>query len=337
MTRRPSSVRLGRLLGLVAAVVVLGGGAALAASIGLTSQKITLFTAPGPPAATDTRAPQLVTLQMFDTGTPDGFIDTVVATFDETLAAYTAPTSIWTPGSSPSGRVISNVAVTTGGTTATLTLSGGNTTKDTAGSGFTVALASSSAGIRDAAGNQSSFSAAAVADKASPLPISLALEDGPSPGDNNGGLPGKGDRVRVRFSEKLSVSSICSTWLTDAAQTINAAGVITATIKDVSTNADSVTVASSAAACGGDLRFGTIALTSGTYSSGTVTFGGSDPSSIVWTPGIAELLVTFGAVTGTPGDENSSSIAATYTPNSSVKDVAGNAIAGSVTSTRRHF
>ena len=324
---------------LVVVVAALGATSAWAASLGVTSARLTLFRAAGPVVDADVRAPALVSLEMSETGTPDGFVDRVIATFDEPLAANGAGTAGWSSTTSPSGRVVTAVTVAAGGTTAVLSLGGGTTTKDTAGSGFTVALAATAGGIRDAAGNLSSFAATPVADRAGPVPTRLVIENGPSPGDGNGGEAGKGDRVRVTFSEKLAVASVCSTWSGAAtAQSISASSVVTVAIKNhasaPATTNDQLRVTTTSAACGGAFRFGTIDLGSPGFVDADTTFGGASPnqSTIAWSPTAAELVVTLGAASAVPTDENASSIVATYVPASGLQDLAGNAAGGSVAS-----
>ena len=63
------------------------------------------------------------------------------------------------------------------GTTATLTITEGSGAKDTAVGSFTVALATSATGIRDAVGNQSSFAATAPTDDAKPVPVTVSLNN----------------------------------------------------------------------------------------------------------------------------------------------------------------
>jgi hypothetical protein len=125
----------------------------------------------------DTTAPTLVagSLQMFDTNA-NGKVDQVTATFSETLASSTA-TAPWTLTNVPSNGSL--LSVSTSGTVATLTLTEGAGPANTAVGTFTVALAANAAGIRDAAGNQSSFAATAPVDKAAPV-ITLTESDGPS-------------------------------------------------------------------------------------------------------------------------------------------------------------
>lgn len=114
----------------------------------------------------DTTAPTLSTLEMFDTNA-NGRVDQVKATFSETLAASTLTTPPWTLASVPSGGSLSSVSVA--GAIATLTVNEGAGAANTAVGSFTVALAADPNGIRDAAGNQSSFVPTAPTDKAAPV------------------------------------------------------------------------------------------------------------------------------------------------------------------------
>ena len=113
----------------------------------------------------DTTAPTLSTLGMFDTNA-NGKVDQVKATFSETLAATTLTTP-WTLANVPSGGSLSSVSVA--GAVATLTVNEGVGAASTAVGSFTVALAADADGIRDAAGNQSSFVATPPTDKAAPV------------------------------------------------------------------------------------------------------------------------------------------------------------------------
>ena len=112
----------------------------------------------------DTQAPDLTELEMFDTN-DNGKVDQVKATFDEALETSTA-TAPWTLSNVPSGGDLSSVS--TSGAVATLEIAEGAGAADTAVGSFTVALAADPAGIRDAAGNESSFAAKAPDDKAAP-------------------------------------------------------------------------------------------------------------------------------------------------------------------------
>ena len=126
----------------------------------------------GSTAPVDQATPVLVTLAMQDANT-NGKVDRVVATFSETLAAYSAGTAPWTLSGVPSGGTLSSVSVS--GTTATLTIAEGAGAADTAVGSFTVALATAATGIRDAAGNLSSFAASTPADGARPVLVAGTL------------------------------------------------------------------------------------------------------------------------------------------------------------------
>ena len=140
--------------------------------------------------------PVLTTLQFFDTNA-NGKIDQIKATFNETLATpYSAGTGVWTLTGAPAGVSISSVSVS--GAVATLTLAEGSGF-DTAASGMTLALAANATGIRDAAGNQSSVAATAVADKAGPVPVGISDTDG-----TTDGLMEAGDSIAVTFSESIA-------------------------------------------------------------------------------------------------------------------------------------
>ena len=125
----------------------------------------------------DKTTPQLQTLEMFDNN-GNGKVDRVVATFDETLVSTTnaAP---WTLNNVPSGG--NKGTLSTSGATATLLINEGGGAPNTAVGTFTVALAQSATGIRDAADNRSSFVATAPTDKAAPIVVSIDRASGTNP------------------------------------------------------------------------------------------------------------------------------------------------------------
>ncbi|HVD15054.1 MAG TPA: hypothetical protein VNK73_11475, partial [Actinomycetota bacterium] len=145
-------------------------------------------------APADGAEPVLVTntLQLFDSNA-NGKVDQVKATFSETLAASTA-TGPWTLSNVPSGGSLS--AVGTACAVVTLTLNEGAGSASTAVGSFTVALAANAAGIRDTAGNLSSFGSTSPADEATPVLLALQMLDN----DRDG----KVDRVTAQFTETLS-------------------------------------------------------------------------------------------------------------------------------------
>ncbi len=150
----------------------------------------------------DTVKPALSTMVTGDTGGTAGKLDTVTVTFSEPLAAYSAGTTPWTVASVPSGGTLSSVAVA--GSTATLSFTEGGGAIDTTVGAFTIALATSATGIRDAAGNLSTFAATAPTDGIAPVRTAMVMQD------VNGN--GKVDQVQVTFSETLASSTNTSQW-----------------------------------------------------------------------------------------------------------------------------
>ncbi len=133
----------------------------------------------------------------------NGKIDQVTATFSETLQASTA-TAPWTLANVPSNGSLT--AVSTSGAVATLTIAEGAGAANTAVGTFTVALAASASGIRDAAGNQASFTATGPSDLAAPARIALQMRDTTTIAN------GKIDRVTATFSETLQTSTATAPW-----------------------------------------------------------------------------------------------------------------------------
>ncbi len=152
-------------------------------------------------APTDGAKPALVSMTMQDTNA-NGKVDHVVAVFSETLAAYTAGNVPWTLANVPSAGTIASVAVA--GTTATVTITEGAGAANTAVGSFTVALATSGTGIRDAAANLSTFAATAPADGAAPVRTAMVMQDT--------NANGKVDHVAVTFSETLASSTDTTSW-----------------------------------------------------------------------------------------------------------------------------
>jgi hypothetical protein len=153
-------------------------------------------------AVVDAAAPAATSLLMQDINA-NGKVDRVVATFSETLAAYSAGTTPWALANTPSGGTLSGVTVS--GTTATLAISEGAGAPDTAVGSFTMALAATATtGIRDSLGNLSSFAAQAPADGV--VPVRTALEFF----DTN--KNGKVDRVVATYSETLATTTATAPW-----------------------------------------------------------------------------------------------------------------------------
>jgi concanavalin A-like lectin/glucanase superfamily protein len=149
---------------------------------------------------TDTAAPVLQSLVMQDQDT-DGLIDRLVATFDESLAPYSAGNAPWTLTNVPSGGTLSGVNVS--GNQATLQITEGAGAQDTAVGTFTIALAANPNGIRDAAGNQSMFTARAPTDGAGAVPTNIIRTAG-----STSGLIQPGDTVTITFSESMAPATV---------------------------------------------------------------------------------------------------------------------------------
>ena len=134
----------------------------------------------------------------------NGKVDRVPATFSESLSAYSAGTAPWTLANVPSGGTLASVSVSAA--VATLTITEGAGAPDTAVGSFTVALATSATGIRDAAGNLSSFAATGPADGAKPVLVAgmLVMQDV--------NANGRVDRVQATFSETLAASTDTAPW-----------------------------------------------------------------------------------------------------------------------------
>lgn len=109
----------------------------------------------------------------------------------------------WTLTGIPSGGTLASVAVAT--TTATLTITEGASAgaADTKVGSFTIAMATSATGIRDAGGNLSSFAATAPADGAGPVAMSVSSSGGATVGTIE-----PADSLTITFSEPLDPASV---------------------------------------------------------------------------------------------------------------------------------
>ncbi len=208
----------------------------------------------------------------------NGRVDHVVAVFSETLAAYTAGTAPWTLANVPSGGTISSVAVAT--TTATLTLTEGGGPADTSVGGFTVALATSATGIRDAAANLSSFGATAPSDGAAPVRTAMVMQDA--------NANGKVDRVSVTFSENVASSTDTAPW---TLANVPSAG----TLSGVSTSGAVVTVTIAEGAGAASTAVGTMTVALAASATGIRDAAGNQSSFAAAAPtdGAKPILLTM--------------------------------------------
>jgi hypothetical protein len=310
------------------------------------SDNLGTSTTQGGSVTVDNTAPAPVAVgarEMFDVDV-DGRVDQVKVTFNETLAAYTAPNTVWTLSNAPGGAGNTIASVSAAGAVATLTLNEGNiNTAPGVYSGptlaaFTIALAANAAGPRDAAGNQASFAAANVGDKASPLPTTLTITSGGS-----ANTPSRDDTVAVAFSEPLAVNTMCSTWSGDTTnQTSLTGNNAPVTLRIVNNGAasgnDLLVVQTITGHCGGGFSFGSVDLGSASYVTAPQDFGGggANASEIRWTFSSRTLLFTLGQGSASAV---TAATTATYTPGSGMKDLpaASNSAVGSASHTGNHF
>jgi hypothetical protein len=252
-------------------------------------------------APADKATPVLVTLTMLDNNT-NGKVDRITATFSETLAS-TTDAAPWTLANVPSSGTKSTLS--TSAAIATLLITEGAGAADTSVGALTVTLTASATGIRDAAGNQSSFAATAPSDGAAPVPVTVT--------DTNGVTNGKmesGDTLVVTFSEPI-------------ASAITSPMTITETDPSGGGN-DTLSIPG--------LTNGALNTGSNTYVPGNNSSATFNASTLVLSNGNKTLTATVaGTAAGTTGTGGPATFV--FTPAPALRDAAGNAAAGSVSVT----
>ncbi len=175
-----------------------------------------------------------------------------------------------------------------------------------------------------------------------PEPTSLALNNGGGTGSSSG-RPGAGDWLDVTYSQALDVASLCSTWSGDSTnQSVTGDNIVSVTIANnaAASGNDKLTVATSAAACGGSFAFGSVDLGSTSFVTGDVVFNGSgtNKSTIAWDASAFKLTITLGAkLSGpNPGRVNTN-VTATYTPDPGIRNPSWTPITGSASVTAISF
>ena len=264
--------------------------------------------------------PSLVSMQMKDTNA-NGKVDQVLATFDKSLGASScsAPCSGWTLSGVPSGGSLKSVTTTSGSAVATISLNEGTGAADTSVGTFTLALDSSS-GIVDTLGRHGSFTAAAPSDAAGPVPISM------SSSNMSGGTAGKaeaGDTVSVTFSEAIASIGVATT----------------STVTLSTTNGSGKAVKLQLTNLGNGTGF--------TIGNKDNYLSGGGNTSAVFGPTGSTIAASGNQVTVTLGTWNSAGSVSTgnyavgttsaFTPATTIKDLAGNSAAGTLTPTIRFF
>jgi large repetitive protein len=153
-------------------------------------------------------------------------------------------------------------------------------------------------------------------DNTVPTVSSVQLQNGAS-GTAGRLSGGDNDRIVITFSEQMSVNSICAAW-TSGDTNNQSVGDGVVVVNDSASN-DSISISS--ATCG-PLAFGNLTLGSGTYiSGGSRTF---TASTIVWTASTHVLTITLVTSDGGGSSATVTSSIATYTPDATITDSAGN-------------
>lgn len=154
-----------------------------------------------PVTLTNLGYPALENISMFDRDA-DGRVDQVVATFSENVTCAAPCLSPWTLANVPSGGTVQSVSTSAG--QVTLNLQEGYGAPDTSVGAFTVALANDQVnGIIGGRGTAARFAAAAPADAAAPVPVSISSTPGATPG-----VMEAGDTFTVTFSEPIDPGSV---------------------------------------------------------------------------------------------------------------------------------
>lgn len=271
-----------------------------AASLLVGADRVTTFSGPAPGDLGS--PPQLTLIEMYDWDL-DGRIDRLVATFDKTLGTpYTAGTAGWTLGNAPSGATVAAASVS--GPWATLELTEGAGVPDTGVGTFTIALAATDGGVRDAEGRLASFGPTAPLDLAAPVPVDVATTTAGS----RAGQMETGDAITVTFSEPLAAGSIPAS---AAVTQRDAAGA---------DRDDSIEIPG---------------ITEGALATGGTDYVTKNEATATATAGVAltsdgrGIRVTLGDCTC--GDAKRGQGAFGYTPAATITDLAGNTAVGSFT------
>ncbi|WP_018774086.1 hypothetical protein [Arthrobacter sp. 131MFCol6.1] len=198
-------------------------------------------------------------------------------------------------------------------------------------SSFNAGTITYSAIATDTAGNKGTAAGTTTSTKdvIAPTVTAVALADANIQGKSNSGKLDPKDRVTITFSDPvlnpLDASTICSNWAAAANGMLNGDNQVTVNIS--STNILSVVVAGSACPTS---RIGTVALGGLYYGSGTLSYGGigANASTLSWSASTQTLTVTLGGLVtgGSPNNPNQGPATPSFTPDSGIKDSAGNSL-----------
>jgi hypothetical protein len=236
-----------------------------------------------------------------------------------TTCTNTAQTVTLSPTDAASGAA--TTYYTTNGSTPTTSSSQGTSIVLSAEGNYTVKYFSV-----DNVGNQEAVKTAGTTiciDKTAPAPTNIVLANG----NGTAGTADNRDTVTITYSEQLDGSTFCSTWAATGNQTLSGASIV-AQIADTGSN-DTLTITAVGANCGGTGNFhlGSITL-GGNYVGATQTFSGAQ-SQLAWNATSHTLTIRLGTPTGGSANTGVPVGTPTYTPSSSLEDIAGNTIATS--------
>ena len=247
---------------------------------------------------------------------------TTPATTDNTASIGTAcknttQTVTLTPTDSASGAA--TTYYTTNSTTPTTSSSQGTSIALSAEGTYTIKYFTV-----DNVGNQEAVKTAATViciDKTAPAPTNVVLANG----NGTAGTADNRDTLAITYSEQLDATTFCSSWTNTGNQTLTGASIV-AQITDTGSNDTLTITAVGAANCGGTGNFhlGSITL-GGNYVGATRTFSGAQ-SQLTWNPTSHTLTVRLGTPSGGIANTGIAVGTPTYTPSSSLEDIAGNTI-----------
>jgi Chitobiase/beta-hexosaminidase C-terminal domain len=247
---------------------------------------------------------------------------TAPATTDNTASIGTAcknttQTVTLTPTDSASGAA--TTYYTTNSTTPTTSSSQGTSIALSAEGTYTIKYFTV-----DNVGNQEAVKTAATViciDKTAPAPTNVVLANG----NGTAGTADNRDTLAITYSEQLDATTFCSSWTNTGNQTLTGASIV-AQITDTGSNDTLTITAVGAANCGGTGNFhlGSITL-GGNYVGATRTFSGAQ-SQLTWNPTSQTLTVRLGTPSGGIANTGIAVGTPTYTPSSSLEDIAGNTI-----------
>jgi hypothetical protein len=158
-------------------------------------------------------------------------------------------------------------------------------------------------------------------DKTAPAPTDVVLANG----NGTAGTADSRDTATITYSEQLDASTFCSTWGNNNNPSITGTNAVIQ-IADTGTN-DTLTITAVTGACAGTFHLGSIAL-GGNYVTGTRTYTGGQ-TRIAWNRTAHTLLIRLGNPAGGAVNPNVGAGTPVYTPDSALKDLAGNSIVAS--------